>query len=112
VRDGRAAADVVVLPSRWEGLPRTALEAMATGRAVVASDVPGIAEVLAPGAGAVVPPDRPLPLADALLRRLPDRARTRAEGAAAARHAESFDARHTYTRLSELTAALSTKELR
>jgi glycosyltransferase involved in cell wall biosynthesis len=103
VRDWLAAADVVVLPSRWEGLPLTALEAMATGRPVVASDIPGIAEVVTPPTGALVPPDRPVPLADALLRRLLDPALTRTEGAAAARHAETFDARDTYTRLAELT---------
>ncbi|WP_327000944.1 glycosyltransferase [Dactylosporangium sp. NBC_01737] len=58
VRDWLAAADVVTLPSRWEGLPLSALETMATGRPVVASDIPGIAEILAPGTGALVPPGR------------------------------------------------------
>jgi glycosyltransferase involved in cell wall biosynthesis len=106
VRDWLAAADVVVLPSRWEGLPLTALEAMATGRAVVASDVAGLTEVVAPEAGALVPPERAEPLAEALLRRLLDPALARAEGAAAARHALSFDARDTYTNLANLTSQL------
>jgi glycosyltransferase involved in cell wall biosynthesis len=105
VRDWLAAADVVALPSRWEGLPLTALEAMATGRPVVASDVPGLAEILTPHIGALVPPDRPAPLAEALLRRLREPGLGRAEGAAAARHAEGFDAAHTYTRLAGLTRA-------
>ena len=35
------AADVVILPSRWEGMPLTLLEAMATGAAIVAADCGG-----------------------------------------------------------------------
>ena len=41
-----AAADVVLVPSRREGLGIVAMEAMASGRAVLASDVGGLREVL------------------------------------------------------------------
>ncbi|GAB3845179.1 glycosyltransferase [Dactylosporangium cerinum] len=107
VREWLAAADVVALPSRWEGLPLTALEAMATGRPVVASDIPGIAGIVTPGTGALVPPERPAPLADALLHRLLNPGPARAEGAAAARHASGFDARRTYAELAELTRSVA-----
>jgi glycosyltransferase involved in cell wall biosynthesis len=40
------AADVYVQPSRWEGYGIAALEAMAARKPVVASDVPGLAEVV------------------------------------------------------------------
>ena len=53
-----AAADVVVLPSRHEGLGVAALEAMAAERPVVASRVGGLAEVVVEGeTGVLVPPD-------------------------------------------------------
>ncbi|GAA4705337.1 glycosyltransferase [Phytohabitans rumicis] len=107
VRDWLVAADLVVLPSRWEGLPLTALEAFATGRSVVASDVPGLSEIVAPSVGALVPPERAEPLAEALLRRLRDLDLARTEGAAAVRHAAGFDVRRTLGRLAYLTSTVA-----
>jgi predicted dehydrogenase len=47
--DLMVAADLLVLPSRFEGLPLVALEAMAAGLPIVASDAPGNAEMLEHG---------------------------------------------------------------
>lgn len=64
-----AAADVVVVPSRWEGMALAPLEAMASGRTVVAFDVDGLPEVLREH-DAVVPQGNVSALADAITKRL------------------------------------------
>ncbi len=57
VRSVLSAADVLVLPSLWEGFGLAAAEAMAAGLPVIASDVPGLREVVSPGeTGLLVPP--------------------------------------------------------
>lgn len=50
-----AACDIFVLPSHTEGFPNVVLEAMIRGRAIVATDVGAIPEMLEGGAGVVVP---------------------------------------------------------
>ena len=64
-----AAADVVAVPSRWETMSLVALEAMASGRPVVASAFDGAIDCLG-GSGAVVPIGDHVALADALVRYL------------------------------------------
>ncbi|MGW1819047.1 glycosyltransferase family 4 protein [Streptomyces sp. NPDC002125] len=49
VRPWLRAADLLVLPSRWEGMALAPLEAMACGTPVLLSDVNGARESLAPG---------------------------------------------------------------
>ncbi|GHI07593.1 glycosyl transferase family 1 [Streptomyces cellostaticus] len=81
------AADVVVLPSRWEGMALVPLEAMACARPVLVTDVDGARESLPPGhlPYCLVPPEDPDALAGALtalLRRTPLRAALGAQGRA------------------------------
>jgi len=67
------AADVVVQPSRWEGMALAPLEAMACGRPVVLTNVAGARESLpAEEADQVVPIGDERALASALLRLLTD----------------------------------------
>ena len=62
-----AACDVMTLPSWAEGMPNVVLEALASGRPVVATGVGGIPDALAdPRSGVVVPPRDASALASAL----------------------------------------------
>lgn len=92
VGDLLAAADVFVLPSRAEGLGVAALEAMAAGRAVVASAVGGLAEAVVDGrSGLLVPPGDAVALAAALEQLLREPAlRARLAAGGPARVAEGF----------------------
>jgi glycosyltransferase involved in cell wall biosynthesis len=56
VADLYAGADIVIVPSRYEGMPNVILEAMASGRCVMSAEVEGVAELLGPEAGKQVFP--------------------------------------------------------
>jgi glycosyltransferase involved in cell wall biosynthesis len=101
-----AASDIVVIPSRREGLGVTALEAMAAGRPVVASAAGGLGEaVIDRRTGLLVPPDDAAALARALAEVLRDTSLRDALGRAGPlRVAESFSAEQmveSYVRLYE-----------
>ena len=60
-------ADLVVLPTYWEGNPLTLMEAACMGKPMVASDIPGCRMVVEHGVnGLLVPPRAEHPLADAI----------------------------------------------
>lgn len=95
VPDLLGAADFFVLPSRMEGLPLAALEAMAQRLPVVTTRVGGIPEVVFDGEhGFLVPPEDPDALAAAMSKLARDphlRARLGEAGAARAREEFSFE---------------------
>lgn len=81
-----AAMDVLVLSSRFEGMPLAVLEWMAAGKAIVASRVGGIPAIVEDGKEAVlVPPRDYVSFADAIARLLDDPAERRWMGEAAQR---------------------------
>jgi glycosyltransferase involved in cell wall biosynthesis len=73
VRSAISDASVYVLPSYREGTPRTVLEAMAMGRAIITTDVPGCRETVIDGHnGYLVPPRDSKALSQAIGRFLDD----------------------------------------
>lgn len=67
VRPAITQSSVYVLPSYREGTPRSTLEAMAMGRAIVTTDAPGCRETVIEGVnGFLVPPRDPVALAEAM----------------------------------------------
>ena len=89
VRALLAETDVYCQPSLWEGMPATVLEAMACGRAVVATRVNGIEDLVRDGeTGWLVPPCEPAALAQGLREALADPDRRRALGAAGRQRVE------------------------
>jgi N,N'-diacetylbacillosaminyl-diphospho-undecaprenol alpha-1,3-N-acetylgalactosaminyltransferase len=91
VRDLLSVCDIAVLLTRHrEGVPGTMLEAMAMGRPLVATDVPGCREVVEHGVnGYLVPPCAPVRAAEAIANLIVDEVRRRDFGAQSRRKAES-----------------------
>jgi glycosyltransferase involved in cell wall biosynthesis/ribosomal protein S18 acetylase RimI-like enzyme len=104
-RDLYALMDVFVLPSWREGMPRSAIEAAAMGRAMVLTDIRGCREVARDGVeGILVPPRNPAALAAAIERLLRDAsARDRMGRAARVRAEERFDERRVADTVVECT---------
>ncbi len=85
-----AVADVVAVPSRWDGQPLLVQEALRAGRPIVASRVGGIPDLTGEDAALLVPPGDPGRLAAAAASVLDDRALGAALGAAALARAEAL----------------------
>lgn len=92
------AADLVVLPSRWEGMALAPLEAMACARPVVVTDVAGARESLPPGLAprCLVPAENPAVLSGAVAELLLDPLLRESLGHEGRQYVQStHDVRHT-----------------
>ena len=99
-----AQTQIVCLPSYHEGLPRSLLEASASGCAMVATDIPGCREIVRPGITGWLAPARDAgALADAL-REAIEQPALRAQYGAAARALIASD--FSITRVAAETIAL------
>ncbi len=90
VPDILALANVFVLPSLGEHFGRVLIEAMAMGKAIVATDSGGVPEIVVhEKTGLLVPPAQPAALAASVLALLKDPARAAEMGAAGRRRVEA-----------------------
>ena len=107
-----AACNLVVLPSRWEGMALTVLEAMARARSVVTTQVAGANETVGDAAGEVVGVEDAGALARALSERLADPVRADAEGRRGRERVEaSYDLARTTSEVEDLyTQVLSRRQ--
>ena len=106
-----ARASIVVVPSRWqEPFGLTALEAMASGAALICSPRGGLPEV-ADDAALYAEPDEPPQLADAILALAGDDARRQALAAAGRARARRFDLTHTLASLAALRRAILGRQI-
>ncbi len=89
--DYYAAAEMVIMPSHYESFGMVALEAMACGTPVVASEVGGLAFLVRDGeTGFHVPGQDPEALADRICRLFTDRALRARLGQQAAQYAQGY----------------------
>jgi len=105
VRPAIADCSVYVLPSYREGTPRSVLEAMAMGRAIITTDAPGCRETVRNGAnGILVRPRDALSLYEAMIRLVEEPDLARSMGAMSRRIAEEkYDVREVNANLLRYT---------
>jgi glycosyltransferase involved in cell wall biosynthesis len=106
-----AAADVLVAPSRNEGMGRVIVEAMSVGLPVVASRVGGIPSVVEDGrSGRLVPPENPQELSAALVALLRNASLRREYGDGGRLRAEMFSLPVMESKLQELYREVATEK--
>lgn len=79
--------DITVLPSRDEGVPKTILEGMALGKAVIVTDVGSVRDAVSEQEGLIIPAGQPQALVDAMENLARDPAQRKILGEAGRRRA-------------------------
>jgi glycosyltransferase involved in cell wall biosynthesis len=107
--DAYASADIFCLPSWWEAMPLSVLEAMSSGLPVVATDVGDVSRAVADGeTGFVIRPHAPTEVADALEKLLVDPGLRHRMGEAGRRRVrEQFSSEVTARAVSDLYDAVA-----
>ncbi|MGA9345411.1 MAG: glycosyltransferase family 4 protein [Nocardioidaceae bacterium] len=104
-----AEADIFCLPSWWEAMPLSVLEAMTAGLPIVASDVGDVSRLVSEDCGYVVPVKSPDRIADALRKLLENVDERRRMGTAArARALSTFSSAATDKAIADLYSEVLT----
>ena len=88
------SADIFLLPSRFEGMPMTIIEAMGTGLPVVASAVGGVPDMLRNGESGILVSQEPRSVADAVEQLLQKESLRKNLGENARADSRQFSAEH------------------
>ena len=88
------AADLFLLPSKFEGMPMTIIEAMGTGLPIVASAVGGVPDMLEDGVSGMLVPCDPDAVAQAVLQLLQKKDLREKLGTNARKDSEKFSAEY------------------
>lgn len=94
IKEKLAASDIFVLPSKYEGMPMTIIEAMGAGLPIVASNVGGIPDMIDDGIDGLICGTDAESIKTSLLRLIRDKGLRKTTGTNALRKAEKFSARH------------------
>ena len=100
-RDQLHTFDLIVMPSRYEGLPLLAIEALAAGTPVLATKVAGLQEALPPDWPLMVPPEAPAALADQIRAYVAGRTNLAGLSARGRKWVEQFSAEQSHQRYLE-----------
>ena len=87
-------ADVFLLPSNFEGMPMTIIEAMGTGLPIVATAVGGVPDMLRNDVSGILVPCKPEAVKEAVLRILEDESFRKCLGTNARQESQKFGAEH------------------
>ncbi|MBA7506233.1 D-inositol-3-phosphate glycosyltransferase [subsurface metagenome] len=103
-------SDVIILPSLWEGLPRTLIEAQASGLPIIASNIEGNQEVVTPETGFICRPKEPEDYANAIIKLAKPDLRGAMGGAGRRRAEHLFDSAVNSQKIIELYKHLLTQK--
>lgn len=95
-------SDLFILPSRWEGIPMTVIEAMGTGLPVIASDVGGLRDMVEDGKSGILIEPTAQALAQAVMTLAQDEKTRQTMGEHARRAAQAFSVEEMARRYEEL----------
>lgn len=101
-----SALDLFVLPSLWEGLPLILVEAMASGKPIVSTDIGPAKEVVTEDTALLVPPKSPEKLASQVVSLLQDWGRAEEMGRMGRKRATQFSWRQSGMQMDALYQAV------